>query len=140
MSYVKTGIILGGVLSLVIFVFHIRFYRFFGWQKDFEKVSPVNRRVLYTIHVALYLFLVLLGVISIKYAGELSRAEGLAEGLTLGLSLFWLWRAVWQIAYFTPLLKTTDRSRRFVHYILTAMFVVLFIVYLLPMAAKFMNV
>ena len=129
-----------GVLSLVIFVFHIRFYRFFGWRKDFEKVSPVNRRVLYTIHVALYLLLALFGVVSIVYAGELSRAEGLAGGLTLGLSLLWLWRAAWQIAYFTPLLKTADRSRRVVHYILTTMFVVLFIVYLLPMAAKFMNV
>ena len=140
MSYVKTGIVLGGVLSLVIFVFHIRFYRFFGWRKDFEKISPVNRRVLYTIHLALYLLLALFGVVSIVYAGELSRAEGLAGGLTLGLSLFWLWRAVWQIGYFTPLLKTADRSRRVVHYILTAMFVVLFIVYLLPLAAKFMNV
>ena len=124
----------------MIFVFHIRFYRFFGWQKDLEKVSPVNRRVLYTVHVALYLFLVLLGTVSIVYAEELSRAEGLAGGLTFCLSLFWLWRAVWQVAYFTPLLKTADRSRRFVHYILTTMFVVLFIVYLLPMAAKFMNV
>ena len=139
MSYVKTGIVLGGVLSLVIFVFHTFFYRFFAWQKDFEKISPVNRRVLYTIHVALYLFLALLGTVSIVYAGELSRAEGLSGGLTIGLSLFWLWRAVWQIAYFTPLLKTADRSRRVVHYILTTMFVVLFIVYLLPMAAKFMN-
>lgn len=139
MNCVKIGIILGGILSFVIFIFHTRFHRFFAWQKDFEKISPLNRRVLCTIHLALYLLVALLGFLSIVFAEELSRGEGLAAGLTAGYSLFWLWRAVWQITYFKPLLKTAERSRRFVHYALTTIFIVLFIVYLLPVTAKLMN-
>ncbi|MFW6324460.1 MAG: hypothetical protein ACOC0U_05290 [Desulfovibrionales bacterium] len=42
----------------------------------------------------------MIGTLSLVYARELSTSRGLAFGFNLLLSLFWIWRFVWQIVYF----------------------------------------
>lgn len=55
MNLTRTGIMAAGVLTLAVAIGHTFFYRLFGWAADFGKMKPLNQRVLYTIHVALYL-------------------------------------------------------------------------------------
>ncbi len=139
MTAIKIGIIVGGFLSLVIVAFKTQFYRYFRWKIDFEKITPLNHRVLYTIHIALYLLVAVFAFISLAYAEDLSRGEGLAAGITLCYSLFWLWRLVWQLVYFKSLIREADGSNIFLHYSLIVIFAVLFIVYLAPTASKLLR-
>jgi len=90
----------GGFFTLLLAVFHTRFYKVFNWADEFGKLSIANRRIIYTIHFALFLLLFMLGIISLIYADELSECAGLAFGFNLFFSMFWIWRLIWQLVYF----------------------------------------
>ena len=117
----------GGALTLLMALFHTLFYRLFKWQAESERMSPVNRRIFYTIHLALLLLFFALGAVSVLGAPELARCRGVSFGLVLAMALFWLWRAVWQLAYF--------RGGK-MHYALTAWFFLLFAAYALPLVIR----
>ena len=125
------SICVAGGLTLLLAVLHCRFYSMFGWAEAFSLISPLNARILYTIHLALLLLFFVLGAISIGFAGELSRARGLALAIDGLLSLFWLWRLVWQLIYF----KRAPRQRISpVAIFLSSVFFLLFVAYGVPVA------
>ncbi len=128
----KICIITGGILSLFMVFFHSQFYKLFDWKKDFEKISTINQKVFYTIHLALLLLFLVFSFISLIYANELSQGSGLACGITVGYSLFWLWRTIWQIIYFRPPKNQKAGKRILLHYLLIIIFGILFLVYLVP--------
>jgi hypothetical protein len=128
MSISEFSIIFGGLLSLVMVVFHMRFYILFGWKSEFEKVQRISHNIFYTIHIALLLFFVIFSIISFVYLKELASCTGLAFGVTLCYALFWLWRTLWQIFYF--------KAKSTLHYILILVFSLLFISYALPVIMK----
>lgn len=136
----KVCIITGGILSLLMVVFHTRFYKLFQWKEEFEKITLRNQRIFYTIHIALLLLFLVFALLSFIYTEELSQASGLALGITAGYSLFWLWRTIWQIVYFRPSSSTTadPRMRKFLflHHLLIFIFLLLFIAYLIPVISK----
>jgi hypothetical protein len=127
------SIYVGGGLTLLVAILHCRFYSMFGWADAFSRISQLNARILYTIHVALLLLLFLLGAMSIAFANELSQAQGLSLGLTVMLSLFWLWRLVWQLTYFKR-----DRGQRIppMAVFLILVFFLLFVAYGLPVVYR----
>jgi len=94
------SIYVGGVLTILLALFHARFYRMFNWAVDFGKIALLNRKVLYTVHLALLLLFFMVGALSLIYAGELGTSTGLAFGFNLLCSGFWIWRLVWQLYYF----------------------------------------
>ena len=119
----------GGGLSLFMVIFHAQFFKLFHWKKEFEKLTEINRRILYTIHLALLLLIFVFSSISFIYAAELSRASGISCGILIGYALFWLWRTLWQIFYFKP-----DKKSRllFLHYSPIVIFFLLCISYSVP--------
>lgn len=122
----------GGALSLLLGVFHTRFFKRFKWEKEFKKISEVNRRIFYTIHMALLLLFFLFAFLSFVYAREMSESLGLALGLNIGLGLFWLWRFAWQVWYF-------KRLRRGIHWMdvmFLGWFLLLFFSYTIPVFLK----
>lgn len=121
----------GGVLTLMMALFHTRFYRMFRWKKEFENVSHINVRIIYSVHLALTLLLFMIGILSILYAGELSLSAGLAMGFNVGLSVFWLWRMIWQIAYFR---REKGKRQAPIAILLVIIFALLFISYLMPVS------
>ncbi len=136
MLILKICIITGGILSLFMALFHTQFYKLFNWKKDFEKISIINRKVFYTIHLALLLLFIVFSCISLAYAHELSQCKGLACGVTLGYSLFWLWRTMWQMIYFRPPKNQQGGNRIFMHYLLIIIFGILFVIYISPFILK----
>jgi hypothetical protein len=129
------SIYVGGALTLLMAIFHTRFYRMFKWKTDFNKVTVLNARIIYTVHVALLLLFFMLGIISIVNAKELAQSIGLALGLNLLFSIFWLWRLVWQFAYF----KREKRQKiPLIGIVLILLFVFLFITYLIPVIYRFL--
>lgn len=124
MNISEFSILAGGILSLFMTIFHSRLYKMFEWKSEFEKIQVRNKRVLYSIHVALTLFFLGFALISLFYFREMAGCKSISLGITLFYSLFWLWRTVWQVYYFKA--KTT------LHYIMILIFSLLFISYTLP--------
>jgi hypothetical protein len=133
MNISEFSIIFGGLLSLVMVVFHTRFYILFGWKSEFEKIQTRNNRIIYTIHIALILFFVIFSILSFVYYKELADATGLAFGVVLLYTLFWLWRTIWQVIYFRHP-KGVKKSA--LHYIVLLIFSLLLISYLIPVILK----
>ena len=73
---------------------------------------------------------------SIVFATELSQAKGLSLGLTVMLSLFWLWRLVWQLTYFKR-----DRGQRIppMAVFMILVFSLLFVAYGLPVVYRLLT-
>jgi hypothetical protein len=129
------SIYIGGALTLIMAIFHTRFYRMFNWKADFDKVTVLSARIIYTVHLALLLLFFMLGIISIVNAKELAQSIGLALGLNLLFSVFWLWRLIWQFAYF----KREKRQKiPLIGIILIFVFALLFITYLIPVIYRFL--
>lgn len=131
MSTNELFVFIGGILSFAMVVFHMFFYKLFGWQEEFEKVQPRNKRIFYTIHIALILLFLLFAIISFVFTKELATCKGLALGIMLGYSIFWLWRTIWQIIFFKTTKESPVQMRR-LHYLLIVVFALLFIFYFLP--------
>ena len=134
MNLSLVSIYIGGSLSLLMAVFHTQFSKIFNWKIDFRRVSDTNKRIIYTIHIALYLLFLGFSYVSFVYAVELSKSIGLAFGINLIYSLIWLWRTIWQVVYLKP-----DKKGKFVsiHIVLIVVFFMLFISYFLPIVLRF---
>jgi len=125
-------ILLGGTLTLLMALFHTRFYTLFSWGADFKKMTEQNRRIIYTIHIALLLLFFALGAISLFSYQELARAQKFTQIFLLATALFWFWRAVWQLFYFKPSRNRKMKKMIWMHYILTIWFFTLCLLYLIP--------
>ncbi len=121
----------GGALSLFLAIFHLKFPRIFRWDREWERISETNGRILYTIHMALLLLFFGFAFLSFVFARELSRPTGVALGIDIMYSLFWLWRTLWQVIYFK--VDPTNRFRN-LHYALINYFFLLAVAYALPVA------
>jgi hypothetical protein len=123
----------GGVLSLLMAVYHTRFYKMFKWEDEFRRIRELNSDIIYTIHIALLLLFFGFSFLTLIFAHELASCTGIALGINLLLSSFWVWRMVWQVIYFRP-----GGRLRFliIHYTLTVYFCLLAASYLLPVVLK----
>ena len=128
-------IYVGGVLTLLMSLLHTRFYKMFNWKTEFEKLSRENSIILYTIHIALLLDSIIIGLITIGYAKELSQSIGLAAGFNGSLSIFWLWRFIWQFTYFR-----VEKGQKLpaVSVLLSVIFLLLFASYFIPFLYRFL--
>ena len=129
------SIYFGGVLTLFIAIFHTRFYKMFNWKNDFEKITIINTRIIYTIHLALLLLFFMIAAISIIYAKELSQSVGLAFGFNLLYSIFWMWRLIWQFVYFK---KEKGQKIPPIGIFLIIIFILLVVSYLIPVICRFL--
>jgi len=139
MSFMNIGIVIAGILSLALAVFHIPRvwqYVFPDWKREIEKTGILNRKLANTVLMALTVLLLVFASISLIYADELSQGEGLAAGIAVAYSLFWLWRLIWQAIYFKPSKAEHGLKLLLLHYSLIVIFAILFIVYLAPTASK----
>jgi len=117
----------GGVLTIFMAIFHTQFYKLFKWDTDYKNITAINKKIFYTIHLALLLLFFGLGFLTVFYAQELSLCVGISFGINLIISIFWLWRAIWQIIYF---------NGKIMHYVLIGFFFLLFLTYLIPLVIK----
>ena len=130
------SIYIGGALTLLLAIFHTRFYRMFNWKIDFEKITIINTRIIYTVHLALLLLFFMIGIISIVYAKELSQSIGLAFGFNSLFSIFWLWRFIWQFAYFK---RGKGQKQPPIGIVLIIVLALLFVSYFIPVVYLFLQ-
>ncbi|MEN6348737.1 MAG: hypothetical protein ABFD08_04975 [Syntrophomonas sp.] len=127
----KGSVIFGGILTFLMFVFHTRFYKMFGWQQELSNLTLANQRILYTIHIALLILFLAFSLISLIFYRELSQPVGLAAGMLFVISAFWIWRTVWQVFYFK--VPPGTPSVPVMNYALIAVFALLAAAYILPL-------
>ena len=128
----ETGIIIGGILSIGLAIFHLFFHRYFKWVNDLKKISVVNARIFNILHIGIIALFVFYAVISFVFTKELSQCIGLA-GVVVGFyTLLWLVRLILQVVYLQPMQK----EKPYLHFILITCFVLLFTVYFIPIALK----
>ncbi|MCK5221185.1 MAG: hypothetical protein KAR14_06360 [Candidatus Aminicenantes bacterium] len=125
------SIYIGGMLTVLMAVVHTRYYKFFRWKAEFRRISELNHKVFYTIHLALLLLFFVIGGLTLVYADFLSKCNGMALGFNLLVSLLWLWRAIWQIFYF--------KSSELIHYLFMFHFFLTGAAYLTPVLNRFLN-
>lgn len=113
----------GGILTILMALFHTLFQRLFRWEGEFRKLTATNRKIFFTIHLALLLLFFEAGIFTLVYARQLSLCTGISFGINLMLSVFWLWRTIWQIIYF---------KGKVLHYVLIVYFFLLFAAYFMP--------
>lgn len=129
-----------GVTSIALGIFHIPGIWgavFTTWHAEINSLSPLNRKLVNTVLVALCLVLVTLGTLTLFLAGsdfQFGRFQIWFLALCL---LFWVWRLIWQIFYF-PYRKLKPGSRLLsLHIALVIVFVVNAIAYAMSVFAAF---
>ena len=125
-------ILSGGVLTVLMIVFHCFFYKLFQWEKDFKEISVRNKKILVTIHLALIGAFFIFSFISLFFYNQLNSLEPFNFSILLLLALFWFLRCIWQIFYFRQTKKPNNNSLRFMHYILVIVFLIISVLYIIP--------
>ncbi len=140
MELTQISILAGGVLTLLLTVFHIRFPKVFRWDLSLRRVDPATKKILFTIHIALYLLFIVFGLLSLAYSMELGRCEGVAGAMVALYALFWLWRMLWQVFYFRfKQGEEPAKKRPALGYMMIALFFLLFVAYALPVLIKMLT-
>ena len=125
---------LGGLLSLLLGIFHCAFYRLFGWAGEFPKLAPITGRVLYTIHLFLIPFFFLFAYAAFFHTGELAGGAPLGLALSTFYAGFWLVRAVWQLTYLKPDPQAQQGKLGLIRPMLLVAFFVMSAAFALPLA------
>ncbi|MEW6404367.1 MAG: hypothetical protein AB1649_21415 [Chloroflexota bacterium] len=128
----NTAIIIGGLLSFALAIYHCTFYHIFKWNDEFQKISVLNARIFMTLHIGLIAVFMFFSFLSFVYTKELGQCNGLA-GVIIGFYAFvWLFRTIWQVTY----LRVLHSEKPFSHYVFTVWFFLLFVAYSIPVVVN----
>lgn len=139
MSIIEIGIFVAGLFTLTLSIFHVPpiWKKFFPkWSKEINNLDLLNRKLINTILIALSLMLLIFGFVSIALPNELGYGRGLAKGLLIALSLFWFWRAIWQLIYFPPSKIEHNNLLLFLNYSVVVISMINGILYFLPIVIR----
>lgn len=101
-----------------------------GWKEDLAKLTPFNRKLMWTYGAFTVLTIVSFGVLTLTLHDEILRGERAALGLCLFIGIFWLTRIVVDFFYFNH--NDWPKGGLFVvgHILLTTLFIFLASTYL----------
>ena len=118
----ETVIVLCGIYNLLFGVFHLFFWKFFGWKKELKNVSKVNSGIMQILNIQIIVFFFVVGFICLAYPQEILQTK-LGFAFLVGNFVFWLVRAVNQFIF----LKINDFRIHF----LTVVFILGMILFLI---------
>ena len=106
--------------QLMIAGLNLGLVRLLGWKSELARMPLLVREVFCVHKLFITLTLVLFGVITLRFAGELAAGENpLGRWLAAGIGCFWGVRAVMQWSYYDWSHWRGDAGRTAVHWILT---------------------
>ena len=115
---------LGGLHCLGFALFHLAFWRLFGWKHELAKLSPANRAIMQILNLRLVYVFLGMGALSLAFSDELLDTR-LGHVILAFMALFWLGRSIEQLVF----LRINDWR---VH-LLTALFVLGAVLYAVPL-------
>jgi len=115
---------LGGLHCLGFALFHLAFWRLFGWKHELAKLSAANRAIVQILNLRLIYVFVGMAVLSLAFTRELLDTR-LGHVVLAFMAVFWLGRTIEQFVF----LRINDWR---VH-LLTALFVLGAVLYAIPL-------
>ena len=103
-----------GSLLIVLSLVHIIFPRYFKWAEELEKISLINREMMYIHTFFIALVVMLIGLLCTTSAHELSTTK-LGSRISLGLSIFWIIRLIIQFFGYSSELWRGKRMETTIH-------------------------
>jgi hypothetical protein len=92
-------ILASGVFNLALAIFHVAFWRLFGWPKSLVDSGIVNRGVTQILNLALTYLFVLSALLCLLFPVEMGATD-LGRFWLFAMSGFWLVRALIQPLFF----------------------------------------
>ncbi len=112
-----------GIHSLGFGVFHLLFWKLFGWKKELKTLSLVNRAIMQIANLRLVYLFVFVAFLCFWFPEELHQTE-LGRVFLIGMALFWAGRTIEQFIFL--------RLNHIAGHFLTFLFVAGSILFLLP--------
>ncbi|ASW75452.1 hypothetical protein IQ37_02705 [Chryseobacterium piperi] len=119
----ETLIIIGGIYSLTLGVFHLFFWKFFNWGKDLTKLSLVNKGIMQILNIQMIFVFFSTGLICLFLRHQILETT-LGKLFLLANSAFWGIRVINQFIF----LRINDYR---IH-LLTLVFIIGCILFLIP--------
>jgi len=92
-------LIAAGLFNLAFAVFHLFFWRLFRWPQQLAKLSAANRGIVQVLNLCLTYLFAFSALLCFLFPDELASTE-LGRFALLGLTGFWLVRAIYQPMFF----------------------------------------
>ena len=89
----------GSVYNLVLIVFHLMFWRIFGWETDLRTLSFLNRAIMPVLNLSLTFVFAIFAYVSFMHSSELLETP-LGKSLLILMAIFWFFRALLQPVFF----------------------------------------
>jgi hypothetical protein len=90
-----------GILLIALAMLHFIFPKYFNWKKDLRSISLINRQMMYVHTFFIGVTVFLMGVLCLFCSEDLVNTR-LGKQLSLGLSVFWGLRLIFQFFVYSP--------------------------------------
>lgn len=91
-------IIVGGIIFIIMGLFHLAFYFLFDWKNQLNNLSQINSNILQMLNYGTALVLFSLGFILIRFRDDIKNSK-LGKALLIFASLFYFTRLVMEFVF-----------------------------------------
>lgn len=88
-----------GIYNLFFMVFHILFWKMFGWEKDLKKLIPHNKAIMQVFDTKLIYVFLIFSSICFLFDNELLETT-FGNFILIAISIFWFTRFIEQFLFF----------------------------------------
>jgi hypothetical protein len=119
-----TWIWIGGAHSLAFALFHMAFWKLFGWRQSLKAASVADRAILQILNLRLIYVFLCIAALCFVFADDL-HGTAMGRAVLAGMSLFWVGRTIEQFVFL--------RINRPLVHVLTALFVLGAVIFAVPL-------
>jgi len=103
-----------GYILIIFSLIHFIFPKYFDWKNDLDKMSMINRQMMYVHTFFVALTLLLMGILCLSSAKEL-LSTALGGKIALGFCIFWFTRLLIQFFGYSAKLWKGKSFETFIH-------------------------
>lgn len=120
MEHLSILLYLGAVYNFGFFIFHLSFWKIFGWPRTLERSGAANKAIIQIFNVLIMLVFLMMAWVSAFQQRALLKTE-IGQFMLVFIFLFWALRLLLQFIYL--------RASKTIVYVLTGLFVLGVIIY-----------
>jgi len=118
-----------GILLVILAVVHGVFPKYFNWQQELNKLSLINKQMMYVHTLFIALTVLLMGLLCVCSSNELANSH-LGKHICLGFGIFWAVRLFIQFFGYSSILWKGKTFETIVHIIFVCLWAYLSFIFL----------